>query len=175
MDTDKLVLVLNSWYAPHRIIRWQNAVIGIYKDTLDIVEEYSETISSPSVIWACPAVVRLKRKLPKKKRSVRFSRSSIFLRDKYMCQYCCSKPGVEELTMDHVVPKSHGGKTNWKNIVTACKLCNGKKGSKSCEDVNMFPKNIPAEPKALPIQYYLGFSDPPPEQWLPYLTKNIFT
>ena len=64
------------------------------------------------------------------KKAAKFSRANLFLRDLYQCQYCAETFESKELTLDHVVPRSRGGKTTWENSVTACKSCNHHKGVK---------------------------------------------
>ena len=170
MPMERQVLVLTSWYLPYRVIRWQHAVVGLYKGNFDVVAEYGETVSSPSVTWALPAVVRLKKRIPKKRRVVRFSRTNVYLRDHYACQYCgIRKSGTKQLTMDHMIPRSAGGRTDWKNIVTACKSCNSKKGSQLCSEIGMFPANLPKMPESLPLLQPLGFTGIRPKEWDPYL------
>lgn len=82
-----------------------------------------------------PEVIKLNRydKLPKE--TVIFSRHNIFRRDENKCQYCGEKPGSEELTIDHVIPKFLGGKTTWENCVLACVSCNSIKA-------NSLPENV---------------------------------
>ena len=68
-------------------------------------------------------------------------------RDQNQCQYCRNKFSPGKLTIDHVVPKSRGGKNTWQNLVAACKKCNQRKGSRTSKEANMFPIRIPLKPK----------------------------
>ena len=77
-----------------------------------------------------------------------FSRRNLFIRDRNTCQFCAHKFPTEELTMDHVMPKSKGGKVTWKNIVLACASCNNKKGNKTLAESKMKLIREPFEPKA---------------------------
>jgi 5-methylcytosine-specific restriction endonuclease McrA len=83
-------------------------------------------------------------------RSVAFSRRNLFKRDKFTCQYCGRRPGSEELTIDHVIPKSHGGVTSWANCAVACVECNAKKADRSPEQARMPLRKTPAQPKWRP-------------------------
>jgi 5-methylcytosine-specific restriction endonuclease McrA len=123
-------LLLTPWYFPIKILRWQDAVKMKYEETVDVVVEYEDEIRSPSVTWRVPAVVRLRRMAKSKAKggSVRFSRRNVYQRDDYTCQYCGEKKPARELSYDHVVPRSAGGRTAWENIVTACRPCNALKG-----------------------------------------------
>src|SRR5690606_16624796 len=86
-----------------------------------------------------------------RKNIVRFTRNNIFLRDHYTCQYCGNKPPHSHLTMDHVHPVVKGGKKTWDNIVTACRVCNVKKGGRTPDEAGMRLKQIPKQPVWLPF------------------------
>jgi 5-methylcytosine-specific restriction endonuclease McrA len=144
-------LLLAPWYFPIKVLRWEDAVKMIYEGTVDVVAEYGDTVSSPSVTWQVPAVVRLRKLAHASRRAVRFSRWNVYLRDSYCCQYCGERKPARELSYDHVVPRSAGGRTVWSNIVTACRSCNSRKDSKTCDAAGMWPMNAPAQPKWLPM------------------------
>ena len=82
----------------------------------------------------------------KSKREPAFTRFNVFLRDNFTCQYCGNKQRTKDLTFDHVVPRSNGGKTNWGNVVSACSPCNFKKGNKLSNIIGMFPLIKPSVP-----------------------------
>ena len=84
-------------------------------------------------------------------RSVAFSRRNLFKRDKFSCQYCGCRPGSEELTIDHVIPRSHGGVTSWKNCAVACVDCNAKKADRNPEQAHMPLRKQPVQPKWRPF------------------------
>jgi 5-methylcytosine-specific restriction endonuclease McrA len=114
-------------------LHWQDAAKMIYENTVDVIAEYDEELRSPSTVWKMPAVVRLRRNVGDRKRGVKFSRMNVYQRDNFICQYCGKKFRWSELTYDHLVPRSRGGRTNFLNIVTACKPCNAKKANLTCE------------------------------------------
>jgi len=137
-----------------------------------------EFICSPSVRIKIPRVIVLQfyDKLPS--REVSFSRKNLFERDKYTCQYCGEKPQnrrvalkwMEEkaLNLDHVVPRSRGGKTTWTNIVSACYKCNTKKGNKLLHELGWKLRKEPKIPAWLPT-IDLGLKVQPHKQWVNFL------
>ena len=140
-------LVLNSdgqpiSLLPPSTINWKEAVTYIWLDKVHVLEWYDDWIVS-SATWETrvPAIIMLKE-MYRRKRNPRFSRYNLYLRDMFTCQYCIKPFPQSQLTMDHVLPLSKGGKTNWENIVTACRPCNGKKGN----DERIRPKAKPYQP-----------------------------
>tara|TARA_B000000437_G_C11438115_1_gene220975 strand:- start:162 stop:518 length:357 start_codon:yes stop_codon:yes gene_type:complete len=112
-----------------------------------------------------PSIIMLKR-FHKFQNYVKFSRSNVYLRDMYRCQYCSNIFDTKHLTLDHVQPKSKGGQTNWENIVTCCKTCNTSKGSKALE-----PINTPAKPTFAHLLngHKLNKQDFPDKAWIDYI------
>jgi len=161
-------LLLSANYLPIRVISWERAVKMRFEETADVVAEYAERISSPSVTWKIPAVVR-ERRVAKVKHAIRFSRANVYLRDGYRCQYCGDKFEPKRLSYDHVVPRCQGGKTDWLNIVTSCRDCNTRKGGQECDAAGMWPLNRPARPKYLPAARPLIDRSSAPSEWLAFL------
>ena len=130
-NTGNPALVLNAdfrplSYYPLSLCSWQDAVKSVFSNRVTIIESYEKKVHSPSTSFLLPSVIALKDYIiPQTKPS--FTRFNVFLRDKFSCQYCGSN---EELTFDHLLPRSKGGETNWDNVVTACSACNVKKGGK---------------------------------------------
>ena len=117
----------------------------------EVVDTYEQVfIRSVNQKFALPKVLRLLGKF-KHIRKVKFCRQNVFYRDEYQCQYCALVFKRDELTLDHVLPISRGGKTNWTNIVTACSSCNFKKGNKTPDEARMKllkqPKELRWAPK----------------------------
>ncbi len=163
-------LLLTPSYQPHRVINWMDAVKMKYENTADVVVEYDDTISSPSVTWKLPAVMRLKRLTKAHKRQVKFSRYNVFLRDGFQCQYCGRKDlPYHLLSYDHVHPRCLGGKTDWNNIVASCLRCNIIKGHKTCYEANMFPIKQPIKPRSLPFEPNIIDLENAPPEWKPYI------
>ena len=162
-------LLLTAWYFPKRVLHWQDAVKMIYEGTVDVLAEYNEELRSPSACWKMPAVVRLRRNVGNYKKGPKFSRINVYQRDRFTCQYCGGQFRWGELTYDHLVPRSRGGRTEFRNIVTACRRCNARKGNLTCDEAGMFPLQEPTHPQALPLVVPLGCSDPIPAEWEPFL------
>jgi len=76
----------------------------------------------------------------------------VFLRDSFVCQYCGEARPSHDLTFDHVVPRSRGGRTVWCNVVTACSGCNLLKGNRLPQESGMFPRHPPAQPSTVLLQ-----------------------
>ena len=125
-------LVLNADYRPLSyyplsLWSWQDSIKSAFLDRVVIVSSYDRIIRSPSFSMKLPSVIALKSYI-RPQSNPNFTRFNVFLRDKFSCQYCGSK---NELTFDHLLPRSKGGKTDWDNVVTACSSCNVKKGGKT--------------------------------------------
>ena len=124
---------------------------AVFLDRVNIVAEYEEEVSSPTLSMRLPSVIALKQYVPLSRRPA-FTRFNVFLRDRFVCQYCGSAPGASELTFDHVIPKSLGGQTVWDNVVAACSECNLIKGNKLPRDCGMVPAVAPIEPTNYQLQ-----------------------
>jgi len=128
-------------------------------------------VRSPSMEFRLPSVVSLKSYIDQD-RSPAFTRFNVFLRDGFRCQYCGTQG---ELTFDHVVPRSHGGRTTWENIVAACSPCNLRKGGRTPLQAGMPVRRRPVRPNAYQLQD-LGRRFPPNylhQSWLDYLYWDI--
>jgi len=140
-------LVLNAdfrplSYYPLSLWSWQDALKAVFLERVNIVSQYDRVVRSPSLELRLPSVVSLKSYV-KPSRTPAFTRFNVFLRDRFTCQYCGSH---EDLTFDHVIPRSKGGQTTWDNVVTACSPCNLLKGGHLSHEVNMAPASRPARP-----------------------------
>ncbi len=149
-------LVLNAdfrplSYFPLSLWCWQDAVKSVFLDRVNIVSEYDRVVRSPGFSMRLPSVIALKTYIPLSRRPA-FTRFNVFLRDRFVCQYCASARPAAELTFDHVVPRSRGGRTTWENVVTACTECNLRKGSKLSRESGLHPKRKPAEPSNHQLQ-----------------------
>jgi 5-methylcytosine-specific restriction endonuclease McrA len=158
-------LLLTPWLFPHKVLAWEDAVTLVYRGKVDVLVEYGQEISSPSVTWKIPAVLRLRRPIGHMRRGVKFSRLNVFTRDKFRCQYCGEKFSYDELTYDHVIPARLGGEKDWENIVTACSPCNNRKGGRTCDQARMWPLTWPKKPESIPVTGPLIKKDGVPEEW----------
>ena len=146
------VLVLNASYEAINICNLRRAIVLIFKGVACAEEETEHEIRAASMVIRAPAVIRLLKYVRIPYKAVRFSRRNVLLRDRFMCQYCGKEFAAALLTLDHVVPISQGGKTQWENVVTACKTCNTKKGNRRPLEAGM---SLLKKPKAPPAVYYL--------------------
>ncbi len=157
-------------YFPLSVWPWQEAVKAIFRGSVNVVSEYERTVRSSQMEMHLPSVLALKEYVPAL-REPAFTRFNLFLRDRWVCQYCGDKFKTHDLTFDHVVPRSKGGRTNWENIVAACRCCNTKKGNKMPEDIGMYPLVRPRQPSIYELQER-GKSFPPSflhESWEDFL------
>ena len=167
------VLLLNITYEPLKIINWKRAITLLLLGKVEVLEEYSREIRSVSFTIKLPSVVRLLRLVKRPKSPVKFSRQNIYARDKYRCQYCGQKFSSEELTYDHVIPRSRGGKTEWENIVTCCVDCNRRKGGRTPSEAGMKLIKKPEKPTWIPaLRITIGFREVP-QSWRDYLYWNV--
>ena len=169
-------LVLNADYRPLSyyplsLWSWQDSIKSVYLDRVSIVNYYDRTIRSPSFSMKLPSVIALKSFI-RPQSNPNFTRFNVFLRDKFSCLYCSSK---NELTFDHLLPRSKGGKTDWDNVVTACSSCNVKKGGRfhSASGMKLFRR--PFKPTVDDL-HQNGRNFPPNflhESWMDYLYWDI--
>lgn len=162
-------LVLTPWFAPHSIAPWHESVTAVLSRKATVLEEYDSEIRSPSLTLRTPAVLVLRKHLARTKSVVKFSRANIYTRDGYRCGYCGDAFEASELTYDHVLPRSRGGRTDWLNIVTACRKCNNRKGSRTPQEAGMRLLARPTKPTSLPLVGVFRLPRHVPELWLPYL------
>ena len=160
-------LVLNYDYSPVGVCTVERAFLLIYRDKAEQVQEFENfELRTVSRSFSMPAVVRLLRYVNIPYKSVELTRNNIFKRDGFECQYCGSE---KDLTLDHVVPRSKGGPSNWKNLVTACKTCNAQKGNFTPEQAGLPLKQAPFKPSY--VMFLRDFSGFEFDEWLPYLQK----
>jgi len=162
-------LLLTQGYEPIQIISWQRAITLLALDKVDVIEEYDAHIRAPSVIVRVPAVVRLRRAFRRHAKPVKFSRVNIYARDGYRCQYCARSCTTDELTFDHVVPRSVGGKTTWENIVSACCECNRHKANRTPVQAGMKLLEKPVRPSWMPSVEVRVSARSVPDAWRDYV------
>lgn len=162
-------LLLSQAYEPIKVINWQRAVTLLFLGKVEVIEEYDGFASSSIIVIKIPAVVRLLRMFKRDRKPVRFSRMNIYARDKYTCQYCGKKQLISDLTYDHVIPRSQGGRTHWGNIVSACSFCNRQKGGRTPAQAGMKVLKAPVQPKQVPAVTFRVNSGNTPEAWRSYL------
>jgi len=168
-------LVLDIGYQPINAVPFTRAMRYVTKGKVEVLEEYAQPIHPD---WHAPAVVRLMHWIRPYYRKVRFSRQNVLARDQWSCCYCGDRCSIRELTFDHVVPRSRGGRTTWKNIVTSCIACNTRKGSQTPAEAGMPLNTVPTRPSWRPVfnavmqLHPQGLTAIPPE-WRNYWTVEL--
>ena len=143
----------------------ERAIILIYLNKSEMVHgAKNKFISTVSRKYPMPLVIKLKRYVNRPFKKVALTRLNVFKRDGFTCQYC---QGKDQLTLDHVIPKSRGGKATWNNLVTACVRCNSKKGDCVPSEIKMKLHNLPFRPSY--VSFIANFSGFMCDEWLPYL------
>ena len=171
------VLVLNRFYVAVHVISVRRAVCLLFRDLAEVIhvengqyynydfarwvelsemlsaerDAHSDWINSIRFPLQVPRIIRLfdYDRMPRK--TLRFSRRNIFARDGYRCMYCYKRFPMQQLSLDHVVPRSRGGTTDWENIVTSCVHCNVKKGGRTPHEAQMGLMRQPERPKRSPL------------------------
>jgi 5-methylcytosine-specific restriction endonuclease McrA len=146
--TSGRVLVLNASYEPINVCTVRRAAVLILKNRAEILEEGDWALHAESFTLARPVVIRLLTyvRIPRDAHRRKITRRAVFARDRWTCQYCGHERG--NLTVDHVVPRSKGGKSTWDNIVTCCAPCNRRKGDRLPRQANMVPARKPKAPNS---------------------------
>lgn len=159
------VLVLNRDYSALSICSVQRAIVLVHLEKAELVEAApGRFIRSTSVKHPWPSIVRLNLYVKVPYRQTLLSRKNVLRRDGQRCQYC----GVNDrLTIDHVMPKSRGGRDTWENLVAACVPCNNKKGNRTPDEAGMRLARKPFRPSyVMFIRDFVGHMD---DRWKPYL------
>ena len=158
-------LLLNSTYEPLGVVDWRRAVTLLCRDKVEVLESYPIVLRSARDEMFSPSVIRLLDRVRWRRPRVRFSRSNIFRRDQYECQYCGVHCSPSKVTVDHVVPQSRGGGGSWTNLVTCCPKCNHKKDNRTPKEARMRLLRKPVKP-----QWTDSFSFAPKEEWRSYIS-----
>ena len=184
------VLVLNRFYLAIRVIDVRRAMTLLYRDVAEVIsiedgqycnydfdgwcelsqllaldkqseEEYIQAVNFEIQV---PRIVRLMRYDRVPRTAVRFNRKNLFARDDYRCQYCGQSKPTNQLSLDHVLPRSLGGRTSWENIVCSCMSCNSRKGGRTPEQAGMRLISQPSPPRNNPAMV-LPLDDPRYSSW----------
>ena len=179
------VLVLNRSFLPIHITNVRRGFTLLYQGIARAVDEEYRTfdfqswselsvaMNTESIGWVqgrirVPRVIVLTAfdRIPK--RHVRFSRLNIYARDAFTCQYCGQRPERSELNLDHVVPRSLGGKSTWENVVCSCLDCNRRKGGRTPRQAHLRLRRKPLRPQWTPF-VNLMLSTVRYQEWRPFL------
>lgn len=159
------VLVLNQDYQPLSVCSVQRSMKLIFLEKAELLhDDPSKELRSIRQSFQFPSVIRLRNYIRVPYSKIVLSRRNVMRRDDFKCQYCGKR---SELTIDHVIPKSRGGKDTWENLITACDKCNVKKGSRTPKEAGMSLSHKPYRP--IPITFFRDSSGGVQEPWKPYL------
>ena len=164
------VLVLNASFEPINVCTVRRAAVLVLKSRAEVLEQGEGALHSEHLDLERPCVIRLVRyvRVPRDVHRRKITRKAVLARDSYTCQYC----GRESIgtTVDHVIPRSRGGKSVWENIVASCAPCNRKKGNRMPREARMHPANNPRPPG--PTVFIRIAAPRVPLAWEPYLVSG---
>ena len=164
------VLVLNFSYEPLNVTRVARAVRLVYAGKAEIVHDRGR-LSSPTVVFRLPCVIRMLYYITRGRKRVALTKKNVLLRDDYRCGYCGRPIDNRSATVDHVTPKSAGGKSIWTNLVAACGECNARKRNRTPEEARMPLRIKPAKPRYIPFVVVKRHTAT--HEWARYL--NLYT
>lgn len=183
-------LVLNRNWQPVSITTVARALVKVWNETARIVdpadyqlydwEDWARLIpqeGEPFITTArtrlrAPEVVVLSHYDRVPKRTIPFSRRNVFKRDRSTCQYCGRRPPADELTIDHVVPRSQGGVSTWENCVLACMDCNSRKANRTPDQARMPLRKRPVRP----LWSQVGPNEGAPiDSWAKFISEAYWT
>lgn len=159
-------LVLNATYEPLSVVSARRALCLVLGDKADVIEHDDAMVHSERMAIQSPLVIRLRYvvKVPYH-RNTALSRRAVFARDNHRCGYC----GGHADSIDHVMPRSRGGRNVWENVIAACKPCNLRKRDRTPEEAGMKLAQPPRAPRELS---WIVFAVPRvPDEWKPYLAQ----
>lgn len=166
---ERPTLVLNRSWQPVRVATVARALVLLWNEAAHVVDpddfrvytwsdwtrltprDGEPAIRTVRYRLRVPEVLTLTRHDKPRQSAVSFSRRNVFKRDHATCQYCGARPGVEGLTIDHIVPRSHGGQTTWENCTLACVGCNARKANRTPEQAGMRLRKVPTRPAWKPL------------------------
>lgn len=194
------VLVLNRFYMAVHVVNVRRAFGLLYREVAEVINiesgQYAnydfeswlllcemrssnrrgdeDWIRSVQFEIQVPRVIRLLRYDNVPKHTLRFSRRTLFARDGHCCQYCGVSLPPQQMSMDHIIPRSRGGKTNWENVVCSCIKCNTRKGGRTPQEARMRLLRKPAKPRHNPL-LSRKLSNPKYESWRTFLASHTWT
>lgn len=148
-DAQKRVLLLSSNYEVLNFVSDIRAVLMQARNKVDVISCWDESVNTPSTNIRIPAAIRLRSPIKRRSGPVRYHRVVVFRRDNWTCQYCGKSLSKRDATIDHVLPQSRGGLTNYKNCVTACHGCNHMKAFKLPDEAGLVLRTKPELPNVL--------------------------
>ncbi len=164
-EMDRYVLVLNQDYQPLSICSVQRSVKLLFLEKAELLhDDPTRKLRSVDRSHLYPSVIRLRRYIRLPYSRIVLTRKNVMKRDGFRCQYCRS---TRDLTLDHVIPKSRGGRDSWENLATACTRCNVRKGNRTPEEAGMKLLSKPYRP--VHVTFFRDLAGGVQEPWKPYL------
>ncbi|MGI9516744.1 MAG: HNH endonuclease [Pirellulaceae bacterium] len=196
------VLVLNRFYMPVHVVPVRRGIVMLYRELAEVIhvedgqyfnydfyawleisefmatevdlDQRREFIRSVSFQIEVPRVVRLYHYDKVPRQTLRFNRRNLFARDNHRCQFCETHYPASQLSFDHVLPRSRGGKTTWENVVCSCLKCNGRKGDRTPEEAGMQLVRKPVRPRHNPM-LSIKLDNPKYECWRTFLNGSTMS
>jgi 5-methylcytosine-specific restriction endonuclease McrA len=191
------VLVLNRFYMAVHVISARRAFCLLFRELAEVIhvedghyanydfeswqlmsemrsderDDQQDWVRAVNFEIQVPRVVRLLRYDRVPRRTVRFNRRNLFARDEHVCQYCGNDFPPSQLSFDHVVPRSRGGKTTWENIVSCCFHCNSRKGGRTPNEARMKLIRTPKKPRHSPL-LSMKLGQPKYESWRNFIQSG---
>ncbi len=161
-------LVLNQDMRPVAVCSVYRAFLLVFLEKAELISVVQDKqLRTVNRAFPMPSIIQLVRYVRIPYKGMVLTRQNIFKRDGYRCQYCGA---IDNLTLDHVIPKSRGGSSTWDNLVTACKTCNSKKGDYTPDELSMTLLQKPFKPSF--SMFLQNFSDELYQDWLPFLQSK---
>lgn len=162
------VLVLNQGYEPLNLCRVRRAIMLVFWGKAEALENSRGELHSAREIFSIPSVIRLVYMVKRPRHQRKLAKLEVFNRDHYTCQYCGRQ--TKELTLDHVIPRRRDGEHSWENVVSACKICNRRKGGRTPKEAGMKLLHQPRQPRndGFYIPYYYLNAH---EEWKKYVPQ----
>lgn len=159
------MLILNQDFSAIAVCTVHKAFLLVYLEKAEMVTKANGSVlRTISTSYPVPSVIRLQHYVKVPYYGIALSRHNVLRRDNFLCQYCGTS---RNLTLDHMLPRSRGGETNWLNLVTACSKCNSRKGDRTPEEAGLRLLNKPSRPSLLTfLQLHLNTQN---EDWTTYL------
>jgi len=161
------ILVLNANFEPINVCGIHRAIGMLFIEKASMVLNGRGEIHTAQKVFPKPSIIRLQQMIHRPRLKIKLTRKEVFRRDNFQCQYCGSS--TSDLTIDHIIPRHMGGEHIWNNVVTACSICNHRKGGRTLEKSGMHLLRHPEEPPTSAL-YVFGHHLTENSEWEPFLT-----
>jgi len=160
------VLLLNFTYEPLGVLDVARAVRLLFARKVEVVHRGARELQTTSTAFPLPSVVRMLYYVRRARKRVALTKKNVLLRDDHTCAYCVTR-FLRDMTVDHVVPRSRGGRSTWDNLVACCSTCNARKRDRTPDEARMPLRRAPREPRFIP--WVVVRRNTAPDEWVKYL------